>query len=326
MGYIKFGIVLLCVASIALNIFLLTKRTNGPEEPESIAKELFQQKSKQYPLLSRRILNEYDHDVLIHFTPLRSKLREVVEKKYGSDFTLYFEYLPTEISIGVNEKTEFYASSLFKVPTIMAYYHDKEANNLKDDPVVTIEEKHLDNHFGTLFKKGAGSKVSLDEAVNLALTQSDNTAINLIIDHVGQEDYRYILQGLDLTIREGKDKQAIFTAKSYSSVLKALFFSSLLSKDNSGYILDLLTKTEFSDKLPAGVPKEVPVAHKIGVWEKDEMPIYTDCGIVYVPRRPYLLCMASRGDESLAQTRMKDISKMIYDFVETNESTSHMLK
>ena len=41
---------------------------------------------------------------------------------------------------------------------------------------------------------------------------------------------------------------------------------------------------------------------------------------VYVPNRPYIICMVSKGTEQLAQVRMKEVSQLIYDNVSSAKS------
>ncbi len=269
----------------------------------------------KYPLLSKRILQEFPQDILINFLDLRKELRSQVAP-YGKDFGFYFEYLPTGTSIGVNEKEEFHAASLFKVPVVMAYYKQRERLQMTNDPEVEIKEEHLDNEFGTLYRKGVGHKIKLSEAVKLALEDSDNTAARLVATNVKETDFNEVYSGIDIDLMSDEDG-AIMTAKNYSSILKALYFSAVLGKDSSSEILDYLTKSEFNDKLAAGVPPGVPVAHKIGDFVDKETgdKAYMDCGIVYIPRRPYLLCMVSMTDEATASQRMSNLSKKVYDYV-----------
>lgn len=306
-------LLILLAGSLLVNTYFFSqKKSNNGVGAKDLA--------TKYPLLSHRILNDFDRDLLINFVDLRKELRAKAGG-YGSDFTVYFEYLPTGTSIGVNEKTEFFAASLLKVPTVMAYYHRREKENIKDDPVLKITQSDIDEHFGTLYQRGIGGEVKMSEAIKLALTESDNTAINLITDQVRPEDYEFIFSGLDIEEKVEKDnKQFIITTKSYSSILKALYFAALLTKEDSNLILQQLSETKYNDKLPAGVPTDVTIAHKIAVYENVQVPIYSDCGIVYLPRRQYILCMASRGDEATAKDRMKTISKMVYDFVSTAKS------
>lgn len=268
----------------------------------------------KYPLLSKRIHQEFPQDLLINYLELRTQLREQV-KPYGRTFGFYFEYLPTGTSIGVNEKVEFYAASLFKVPVVMAFYHYKERTKMQEDPELVLMEEHIDKNFGDLWQRGVGTKLKTSEVVRLTLAESDNTAVKMLSPYIKDEDFNEVYQALDIDLRSD-NAGALISAKNYSSILKALYFSSVLTKDSSNEILDLLTKTKFSDKLAAGVPPQIPVAHKIGDFEaKDGTQGFRDCGIVYEPRRPYILCMFSAGDEQTARERMKLVSQTVYKYV-----------
>lgn len=75
-------------------------------------RDSFENQEKEYPLLSKRILQEFPQDVLVNFLGLRTDLKNQVEP-YGEDFGFYFEYLPTGTSIGINSEDDFYAASLF---------------------------------------------------------------------------------------------------------------------------------------------------------------------------------------------------------------------
>jgi beta-lactamase class A len=267
---------------------------------------------QKFSLLAPRILTEKPTDTIINFLPLRTKLRDYT-KPFGGNFAFYFEYLPTGTSIGVNEKLNFSAASLIKVPGVMAYYRQIENNGFSvDNQVVKIEEKHIDKGFGTLWMRGVGTTISLNEAVRLALVESDNTASYVVADNVSQDNFNEVYEGLDIDLTK-KDDRIDISAKSYTSILKALYFSAILSKDHSQEILTMLTQTRFDDKLVSGVPEEIMVAHKIGVYTKEEM--FQDCGIVYVPNRPYALCMISRASEDITRDRMKEVSRMVYEYV-----------
>jgi beta-lactamase class A len=273
----------------------------------------FEISQKKYPLIAKRALLEEwagSSDVITNFLPLRKQLHEMIGP-YEDSFAIYFEYLPTGTSIGINEDSEFTAASLLKVPVVMAYYHKKEILGFDQDATVKIQQNELDKHFGDLYKRGVGYDINLADAARLALTESDNTASLVLADQISQDDFSYVYEGLDIPLTV-KDKSPIVTAQQYTSILKSLYFSSILNKDNSEKILDLLTKTKFNDKLPAGVPQDVRVAHKIGLIDRQ---IYQDCGIIYVPGRPYVLCMISKSDKVTARERMKAISEEVYKYV-----------
>ena len=297
----------LCL-SITINIWFIIGEleTNPNESPKS------------YPYLSPRIFSENQNDLLINFLPLRKSLRSLVEG-YDNQFSVYFEYLPTGTSVGIGEKVEFQAASLIKVPVVMAYFHQMERQGIQVNTNVTMEERDIDRDSGELWKKGIGATFSYDEIVRRAIIDSDNTAAMMLINRVSQEDFDQAYEGLDIDLKKD-NKQVMITAKQYSSILKSLYFSSILSKKNSQYILDLLTQTKFNDKLPAGVPATVKVAHKIGILNEDS---YMDCGIVYVPKRPYIVCMISKSNDMLATIRMQAVSKMIYGYISSYDAKSN---
>lgn len=299
---------LLCVVllSLGVNVWLLFIRTPAARVEE-------QRKKSSYVYLSPRAGN-YPNDLLLNFLPLRTTLRELT-KDYGDTFALYFEYLPTGTSININSQQEFLAVSLLKLPVVMAYYRQKERLHISDKEV-TIRQDELDPAFGELWKKGAGQSISLNEAARLALQESDNTALRVLTDNIDVNDFSYVYEGLDIDLKQ-KDGGVVITAKQYASILKALHFSALLREENSEEILRLLTETKFSEMLPAGVPKSIAIAHKIGVLADN---LYLDCGIIYLPQRPYLVCMMSQSNEDEAQKRMKAVSEKIYTYVSSISS------
>ncbi len=290
---------------LGLLVWTNLPRHNAQEGDRSSSAE-----EKKYPLLSKRVLQELPNDYLIRFSPLRSELRELVQP-WGSKFAFYFEYLPTGVSIGVNEKEEFSAASLLKVPVVMAYYLQQETEKIEGDSYVTLTKEMIHKDYGSLWKRGVGAKVSIDEAIRLALEESDNTAIEAIISKTDYKYFQTVHDGLDIEQKEIREVP-IITVKNYSSILKALFFSSIVSKEHSQKILDYMAKSIYTDKLPAGVSSDVPVAHKIGEAGDD---LFTDCGIVYVPRRAYLLCMLSVSDNETARSRMTELSRKVYTYI-----------
>ena len=113
------------------------------------------------------------------------------------------------------------------------------------------------------------------------------------------------------------------SAKNYSTFLRILYNSTYLNDSDSEKALDILSKTTFVDGLVAGVPKGTTIAHKFGehVSSFHEIELH-DCGIIYYPQNPYLLCVMTKGqDFSKLAKIIADISAMVY-----NETASGVLK
>ena len=265
----------------------------------------------KYPLLaSSSIYLNYPNNSPVNILPLRQQIDKEV-KSYKDTFALYFEYLPTSTTFEINGDSEFTELSLMKVPAVMAYFHNKERLGITRDSTVSIKASELNDLFGLLYKKGAGYRINLSDAVKLALQKSDNTAALVIMDQISPDDFDFVYDGLGVT-QAMYNGHPMITAHEYAFILKGLYFSSVLNNSDSEKILEFLTNTDFSDMLPAGIPKGIPVAHKIGV---DYGKLYSDCGIVYKPMRPYILCMISKSNLLPARERMKKISAMTYAYI-----------
>lgn len=300
------------VVSILVNIFFVIRSLESPTSLESPQTNSVSEKdSSAFPYLSKRIFVENQNDLLINFIPLRSALREYVTS-LPDEVGVYFEYLPTGTSIGVNEKLELRLASLVKTPLVMAVYKEIENGTLSKDTVLTIRKDQLDPKYGNLWKKGEGTKITVKEAIDLALKESDNTAANVLSSTLPPLAIDKVFDNLDIET-DNQGEVPLIAPKNYSSIFRSLYLASTVNKDSSNEILGLLTQTDFDKQIVAGIPKGVPVAHKIGVYASEST--LSDCGIIYIPQRPYLLCIMAKTNEEKANEYMSHISKIIYGYI-----------
>lgn len=275
--------------------------------------EAYRAKRQSYPLLSPRIFIDNPNDVIINFTNLRSQLRNYF-RQVQEPLGMYFEYLPSGMSIGINENQEFLQASLIKVPLAMAVYKKIEKGELKEDTLVTILPSDLNREFGELYKSGVNKQLTINELVEIMLSQSDNTAAAAIGRQLNDNDVFEVFDALDIPFLV-KDDQPVVSPKNYSSILKTLYLSAYLNYSHSQKILHFLSKSTFNDKIAYPIAPHITVAHKIGVVGKGNEQIYTDCGIVYVPQRPYTLCIMGKGKEAAITRHMQQLSGIIYQYV-----------
>jgi beta-lactamase class A len=316
------GLLLILSISVIVNIILIQFVVLSPHQT-SIGQSTTPEK---FPLLSKRIFVENQNDLLINFIPLRNELNDY-HSKTKSPVGIYFEYLPSGVSIGINEKENFILASLLKVPQAMAVYKQIDAGKMREEDVLTVKEENLDPFFGNLWKKGVGTKLTVKEAVDLMLKESDNTAKSVLFYALPDGSLEEVFDYLDIP-KELDGKSVVVTPKNYSSILRSLYLSSYLSKEHSSEIIETLSNTKFNDKLPAGIPKNIKVAHKIGVHTQvsGKNLVYTDCGIIYEPKRPYILCVMVKPEEEEeeeARKIIKDVSKIVYDYVSNANSSKN---
>ena len=273
----------------------------------------------KYPYLAKRIFLENPNDVILNFTSLRDNLRMFADKAPNL-IGIYFEYLPTGTTIGVNDRETFFAASLLKTPMVMETMKRIEAGEISENEVLIIEEADIDKGYGDLWKKGVGTKVTVKEAIELSMIDSDNTAYRLLRKRIKDKDLKEVFSYLDIP-RDLKGIGGGITAKNYSSILRSLYFSAYLSFDKSNELLRIMSMPSEGDLLGNKLPENIKVANKYGVYTsiliEDQEEVYSDCGIIYLPKRNYSLCVMVQGATSseTAKKQIIDISETVYEFI-----------
>lgn len=273
-------------------------------------------KQKAHNLLAKRIFLSKPSDILVNFEPLRAELREELAY-YDGSISVYFEYLPTGTSIRVGDAEQLVAASLLKVPVIMELYSLAESGDVELDKKISLKEEWLDSNYGDLYKKGVGYTATIREFAEITLEKSDNTALNAVqsvVDAHSSRKTTSAFDALDVDYLNLGSSSVSLNARSYASFLKCLYFSCYVSTDSSQEIMTYLTRSTYGKDGRIGkyIPSNVKIAHKIGVAGDEAQ---SDCGIVYLPNRNYILCVMinedkDRGSEVIAQT-----SKKVYDYV-----------
>lgn len=283
---------------------------------------------KKFPLLAKRLFVQNPNDLIINFTPLRAKLREYVAKQ-DERIGIYFEYLPTGTSININGNEEFYRASLVKLPGVMRAMKLVEEGQLKKEDVVEIKPYHINTFFDGGTKLTPGDKKTVGELIALSLKESNNTAYEALYERINgdilqktKDDEQVIDDVYDFldVNRSEKDQTLFVSPKSYTSILKSLYFSAYLSYDSSSELLGYLASSTFNDWLPKPIPlDQYKVAHKFGVFDLPEPANYkvnADCGIIYLPNRPYALCvMVQHGQGHVVGTHVQAISQQVFEYL-----------
>ncbi len=84
-----------------------------------------------------------------------------------------------------------------------------------------------------------------------------------------------------------------------------------------------MTKTKFNKGLRAGISEDMEVAHKFGehttYYTDGRAPDYQlhDCGIIYHPKKPYFVCVMTKGKTLENMERViAEVSRIAEAFVE----------
>lgn len=262
------------------------------------------------------------------FTPLETgKSRELHEKvgarvqelkNRGSlvDAGIYFRELHDGPWFGINETQEFTPGSLLKVPLAMSVYNAAEDDpGLLAKPVAYSGAPSPEEHFKAPVIE-VGKSYTVSELVRAMLENSDNNAAYLLAELIGMDrlDESYSRLGIEAPT-SGKDYST--SVRSYASFFRVLYTATYLDRKASEELLSVLSKSAFTQGIVAGVPNGVVVSHKFGerALVGSTSAQLHDCGIVYVPERPYLLCIMMRGTDfdTLAKS-IAEVSSLVYSY------------
>lgn len=280
--------------------------------------------SATMPFVSKRAFLPDPNDTIIDLMPLRTQMRAYA-KTIPEPIGLYFEYLPSGASIGINDQVAFIEASLLKVPVAIKAYQLKNEGLFSLDDTMRMQKEDIDRNFGTLWERGVGTELSIRDIIRLMLQESDNTAAQMLGRKLGAVRPGFVnevFDNLDIPKEVGTEG-VLISAKNYTSILRSLYLASSLPKKDSQELLDLLTQTKYLDKIPSGVPPDVPVAHKVGMYDKENFTTYSDCGIVYVPKRPYSLCIFTHATDEQATKYMRDFSRMTFEYISGAQTVSY---
>jgi len=236
--------------------------------------------------------------------------------------SFYFRDLNNGPWFNINSDEKFFPASMLKVPAMITVLKEAEnnpsifSNEIEYGGTSIISQQHFKPQ-----KDLEKNKVyNVSDLLDLMIKYSSNEAALVLVEMFGKE--KIISTYSDLGIDEpGTSPENAMTISKYASFFRILFNSSYLSREMSEKALDLLTKTTFAQGIVAGVPSNIEVAHKFGEREavdSSEVQLH-DCGIVYYPNHPYLLCIMTRGNNfnDLSGT-IKDISSLVYQEADRN--------
>ena len=153
-----------------------------------------------------------------------------------------------------------------------------------------------------------------DALLEKMIVESDNESAYLLYSLVSQEEITkaYTELGLEPPLA-GRDYD--IRVRDYATFFRILYNATYLTPESSERALSLLSRTDFDKGIAAGVPAGIAIANKFGEREyagTDTVQLH-DCGVVYAPQRPYMLCVMTRGKDipSLANV-VRDISATVY--------------
>jgi beta-lactamase class A len=234
----------------------------------------------------------------------------------------------------LNADSGFHAASTMKVPVMVELFRRARSGSFRMNQELLVVNQFASLADGSPFTLDAGSdsdsslyhkvgeRVRVDSLLWRMITRSSNLATNTLITLVGADAVTRTMRDLGanrIQVLRGVEDGKAFerglnnttTARDLAIILRAIQDGTAAPADATREMISVLLAQEFNDRIPAGLPPGIRVAHKTG----DITAVAHDAAIVYPPdRAPYILVVLTRGikDGARSSKLIADISAMVY--------------
>lgn len=256
----------------------------------------------------------------VRFNLSIQKIRELVNKKIINNeinyAAVYYRDLNNGPWYGINENELFRPASLIKIPVMIAFFKEIEADPSLANKKILFKEKIEDGliqNYAPEQQLTVGQEYTIMDLIYRMIVYSDNQSFSLLLQNIDQSLIFKVLNDLKVEYLKSNDQTIYVSVKSYATLFRVLYNSSYLNRSSSEEALKILNKATFKKGILQGVPATVNVAHKFGEGEFSGQLQLHDCGIVYYPKSPYILCIMTRGQnwDNLSDA-IGEIAKEIY--------------
>lgn len=273
------------------------------------------------------------HDPVISkagYAKTQKEVEQYINEEIASgnitEAAVYFRDLENGPVWGINEISNFAPASLLKLPLILVYLTiaERDPEILKQKIVFKGENIEYAPLIIPAEKLVIGEEYTSEELIKRVLKYSDNDSYFTLVRNLEESGMNPLIRETFLEfgiIAPESMYDEVVTVRGYASIFRSLYNSSFLNSDLSDQVLGWLSKSEFKDGLASLLPENIKIAHKFGErFAPDGSKQLHDCGIIYYPANPYLLCVMTKGEDLEKQARViGEISGKIYQEVESRK-------
>ncbi|MBQ4213099.1 MAG: serine hydrolase [Selenomonas sp.] len=224
-------------------------------------------------------------------------------------FSVYFLRPEREVEPYIHNQRAMMPASMIKLFVMAKVMQDVHDKRLFLDEQLTIKRKDVVGGAGVITWYNAGERRTILQLVKLMITDSDNTATNMLIDRVGLTQLNAYLsqQGFKDTVIANKMMTGNRGRKNFSSVrdighlLTRMYYRELVAEEEDSIMLDILLEQNDKECFPKALPA-YKIAHKTGEIDG----VFADGGIFFGPQGTFILVAIN---EHYAE-RMDAITKM----------------
>jgi beta-lactamase class A len=261
----------------------------------------------------------------------------------GAVVGVAFHDLEAGDSLYLRADESFHAASTMKVPVMIELFRQIDAGTLRLDQGVPLVNHFVSIADGSPYSLNpsddsdslaytlVGTRVPLRDLIDHMITRSSNLATNALIELAGATKANataHRLGAANIKVLRGVEDTPAFragmnnttTARDLAVLLEAIETGRAASSSSCDAMREILSRQEFNEEIPAGLPPGTKVAHKTG-WITG---VLHDAAVVYPPnRKPYVLVVLTRDipDEKVARSLIADVSRLVWAHAVTDAAS-----
>jgi len=225
-----------------------------------------------------------------------------VDKSLDGVMGVAIEDLTTGQKYFLHENAVFPQASSIKITVLAELYRENQLaaegkpGKAKLSDLYTVDQKDLvqDSDIMNGLTPGV-TRITNRDLATMMVAVSDNSAANVLIDHVGMENVNALLDSLGLThtrlqrkmmdvkaASEGREN--VSTPREMMTLLEDIYRGKVLNKEMTDEFFRMLS-THKSSPISRGLPDGLQIADKPGELEG----VRTDSGVIFAQNRPYVI-------------------------------------
>lgn len=223
--------------------------------------------------------------------------------------------------VNLNADNVYSAASIIKIPVLIQVFKSIEQGMLSLNDRISMTDYYISEGSGSLQFKGRNTSYSVDELARVMITESDNSATNMLLDATGG------MNALNSSLRKwgmpetrindwlpdlpGKN---VTTAKEMATLVYNLDNPNFLSLASREKMVDYMSHVHNNRLIQAGLPSDAIFIHKTG----DIGKMLGDAGIVYTPTgKKYIVVILVNRPYNSYQGKefIVEASSIIYNYM-----------
>jgi D-alanyl-D-alanine carboxypeptidase (penicillin-binding protein 5/6)/beta-lactamase class A len=227
------------------------------------------------------------------------------------------KHLPSGETFALNADEPMPTASLIKVAVMIEAYSQAHEGKVRLTDPLTLAKADMVPGSGILTSHfSSGASFPLRDAIRLMIVYSDNTATNLVLDHIGIRPVNRrmaslgfantrinakVFRGSTTSVDPARTQRfglGSTTARESAGLMEMLHTGKIVSPAASKEMLDHLFQCDDKEKFPRYLPAKVRVAHKTGSVSDAR----TDAGILYLEKGPVVVCVLTTGNADKSWT------------------------